>query len=588
MKKSILLFVMGIAFATQALFAQVPSYVPTNGLVGYWPFNGNANDASGNGNNGTVNGATLTTDRFGNNNCAYSFDGNDIITANSINFTDITISVWYKVSENSVFNPTTGHPPTGSQIIGQGTQHQPTAYCDFSIGLSNSNSINQIAFEKSTVPPTYYEMYNINTNFNFSSWVNLVAVLNSNNIKIYMDGILVDTFTVNSDFIQTGDFLSFGARYIQNSTNPLTNFFTGKIDDIGIWNRALSQTEIVNLYNSSQISSYTDTCNNVSGSLTQGLVGYWPFCGNANDDSGNGNHGIVNGATLTTDRFGNVNSAYVFSTNSEYISGVSNNLNGTKFSVSLWVWIDGMNNTTLNCFKFGSIPQGSTDGGYRIYANLNGGELGVQMANGTSLVNSNYNNNSLQNWHHVVGVYDSSNLILYVDGVLRNNVPASNFNISYANQNFYIGNNGNTNNSNLNLRKLDDIGIWNRALSQQEVTQLFNQNQCFTNITVTDTLIINVGQLSFTNPVTYANNITIAPNPASTQITISFNNITDLTGGTINVVNALGQQVATTPITASGTNTSMALNTWGSNGMYYVQIVNANGVVVDVKKIILQ
>jgi hypothetical protein len=44
-------------------FAQVPSYVPTNGLVGYWPFNGNANDASVNGNNGTVNGATLTTDR---------------------------------------------------------------------------------------------------------------------------------------------------------------------------------------------------------------------------------------------------------------------------------------------------------------------------------------------------------------------------------------------------------------------------------------------------------------------------------------------------------------------------------------------
>jgi len=42
-----------------ALHAQVPSYVPTNGLVGWWPFNGNANDESGNGNNGTVNGATV-------------------------------------------------------------------------------------------------------------------------------------------------------------------------------------------------------------------------------------------------------------------------------------------------------------------------------------------------------------------------------------------------------------------------------------------------------------------------------------------------------------------------------------------------
>ncbi|MGK5093982.1 hypothetical protein WDW89_18465 [Deltaproteobacteria bacterium TL4] len=53
------------------------SSIPTNGLVAYYPFNGNANDESGNWNNGTVNGATLTTDRHGNANKAYSFDGAD-------------------------------------------------------------------------------------------------------------------------------------------------------------------------------------------------------------------------------------------------------------------------------------------------------------------------------------------------------------------------------------------------------------------------------------------------------------------------------------------------------------------------------
>jgi hypothetical protein len=66
MRKSILFLALGIILTTQSLFAQVPSYVPSNGLVGYWPFNGNANDESGTGNNGTVNGAVLTTDRFGN------------------------------------------------------------------------------------------------------------------------------------------------------------------------------------------------------------------------------------------------------------------------------------------------------------------------------------------------------------------------------------------------------------------------------------------------------------------------------------------------------------------------------------------
>lgn len=55
--------------------AQVPSYVPTNGLDGWWSFNGNANDLSGNGNNGIVNEATLTADRNGIANSAFQFNG---------------------------------------------------------------------------------------------------------------------------------------------------------------------------------------------------------------------------------------------------------------------------------------------------------------------------------------------------------------------------------------------------------------------------------------------------------------------------------------------------------------------------------
>jgi len=72
MKNKLLLLAMGLIMTTHMIIAQVPSYVPSNGLVGYWPFNGNANDQSGNANNGTVNGATLTADRFGNTNSAYS------------------------------------------------------------------------------------------------------------------------------------------------------------------------------------------------------------------------------------------------------------------------------------------------------------------------------------------------------------------------------------------------------------------------------------------------------------------------------------------------------------------------------------
>lgn len=86
---------------SSTLHAQPPSYVPTNGLVGWWPFNGNANDESGNGNNGTVNGATLTQDRIGTNSSAYNFDGGDWIQINySPNFEfgagSFTLSSWSK------------------------------------------------------------------------------------------------------------------------------------------------------------------------------------------------------------------------------------------------------------------------------------------------------------------------------------------------------------------------------------------------------------------------------------------------------------------------------------------------------------
>jgi hypothetical protein len=82
--------------------------------------------------------------------------------------------------------------------------------------------------------------------------------------------------------------------------------------------------------------------------------------------------------------------------------------------------------------------------------------------------------------------------------------------------------------------------------------------------------------------------ITIYPNPASAQINFNFNNITNLNGGKIKFINSLGQEVFTTPITLSGTQTSMQLNTWGGTGMYFVQIINPQGQVMDVKKIIIQ
>jgi hypothetical protein len=209
------------------------------------------------------------------------------------------------------------------------------------------------------------------------------------------------------------------------------------------------------------------------------------------------------------------------------------------------------------------------------------------------------NNTYVDNqWHHFVGVYNGavgtiipSQFSIYIDNIFVaqiDDATASPLAPINNGTDLLIGSHQVFQNGGKFNGELDDIGIWNRALTQEEITNLYNTNQCITNITVTDTLIINVGQLSFNDPVTWANNITIAPNPASSQININFNNISNLNGGTLKVINSLGQEVATTPITTSGTNSTMQLATWGGTGMYFVQIINPQGQIVDIKKIILQ
>lgn len=104
MKKLLLLLTLLISINC---LGQVPGYVPTDSLVAWYSFNGNANDETSNGNNGTVSGATLTADRFGNANSAYDFDGVDdyidIGDSSSLDFSDgLAISTWINCDAFSI------------------------------------------------------------------------------------------------------------------------------------------------------------------------------------------------------------------------------------------------------------------------------------------------------------------------------------------------------------------------------------------------------------------------------------------------------------------------------------------------------
>src|SRR5262245_58673818 len=103
MRFCFLLFYL-LALALEAS-AQLPNYLPVNGLVAWYPFTGNANDSSGNGYHGTVLGPTLTTDRFGNANSAYNFDGNTNYISGSCSgypTAERTVSLWFYANDIGV------------------------------------------------------------------------------------------------------------------------------------------------------------------------------------------------------------------------------------------------------------------------------------------------------------------------------------------------------------------------------------------------------------------------------------------------------------------------------------------------------
>jgi len=238
MKKTLLTLIAFILGLTA--FSQIPNYVPQNGLVGWWPFNGNANDESGNGNNGTVNGATLTTDRFGNNAQAYAYDGIDdrieIAHNQTLNCSTVSISVWFNTNNFLASNGFGPHLLSKRETSGWGNSFQ------MNVGLNQAQNSCWADWSISGNGGIYYSNSTI---LNTGNWFNLVYTHDGTNVKLFLNGALVQTIVSPGLLTFNTLPLWFGAR--PNAGNN-SNWFNGKLDDIGIWNRALTECEIQDLY----------------------------------------------------------------------------------------------------------------------------------------------------------------------------------------------------------------------------------------------------------------------------------------------------------------------------------------------------
>ncbi len=508
------------AGSTVCSSSQLPTSLQS-GLVGYWPFCGNANDASGNGNNGTVNDATLTSDRFGNANSAYSFDGvDDYIDLGSYILNspqEYTIDLWAKFN-NSTF----------SYLFGQATNGE------IQIQLDGSGNI------KSWTKLTNGGNVSAGTSIpDYSNWHHVTAIFNNNTkiLQFIIDGNVYTSTIPNNVNIQNFN----GPALFGRQSNVNANFFNGLLDDVKIYNRALTLSEVQDLYNLSTTTyswspggattpsitvspttttTYTCTatangvsasassvvtvnptptitatntaicagqsttltastsgttgstaCPTLSGTLSSGLIGFWPFCGNANDASGNGNNGTVNGATLTTDRFGNANSAYSFDGVSTYIDVAhSNSLNLTN-SYTVEFWVKNLNNTGGWYSTVSKDIWFASQGFINYIAGTNFASVNCAASNHA------ITNLPINTWIQITITYENGTLKIYKNGIL---VAQENQSFSNSTSSLRFGARHQNDGSgivNYLDGQLDDIAIWNRALTISEIQQLYNQGQ---------------------------------------------------------------------------------------------------------------
>jgi hypothetical protein len=412
----------------------------SDGLVGYWKMNTNADDSSDYGNDGTLNEVENATGRW---NQAYEFDGeDDYITTNfDRNAYNFTWSTWiYPKGPNHAAQ-------TGLCLIGQySSSGTPRLFWrpyknGTNFQLKNSTGGWQSFFsDDNTVP--------------HNKWTH-VAVSYENTTfmrKVYINGVLHQNQTLSG-----GLQISIGATGFGMCEQPNWDF-NGTIDEIRVYNRTLSASEVNDLY------------------LSKGLVGHWTFDSEdgsnsliAPDVSLYNNSGTVTNADITNE--GKFKACYDFDGSGDYITiGNDPDFNQSE-NVTVSFWVKSNINSITSKDIMGKFFQTAAGNWRVLQSGADGGLVRVQLVNTTgATITGRSVNISDGIWHHIAWVYNTTALYTYGDGTLTD-TDAYHRGINLTSQPFTIGEYngfGPWNGS------IDEVRYYNRALSPTEIALLYN------------------------------------------------------------------------------------------------------------------
>lgn len=552
----------------------------SEGLVAWYAFDGNAKDSSGNGNDGTVEGATPTADRNGKPNGAYSFDGNDmIVVADSESLRSptnaVSIAVWLK-------------PGTALNL----SRIWEVACCkgmdarQYGLGIERNARV--MLNDACGVTNLEISCRNCGPVLTAGVWRQIVVTWDGTVFKTYRDGILLAQIEKSGILPENTESLYIGADYPGGD-----EFYNGDMDDLAIWNRALTAEEVARLAAGEEtvpetgkhryeivpwtngwaaakadaeargghlatitsVSEWNEICRLFSiqellgcwlggrksdgewqwvtgekwdytnwrsgqpdnlngtqdclwlhvdyngkwddiegdirgggkylleydgtvdppvGKLSDGLVAYWPFDGDAKDASGNGNNGTASGATLTAGYDGTANGAYHFDGDDMIVVPDSASLRSPTDAGSIAVWFKPDSDPDLARIWVIACCKGMDTRQYglgiernnRIMLNDKCGVAQVEISCrncGPVLV--------ADEWHQIVITWDGETFKTYRDGLTFASVAASGSMLANT-EDFYIGADY-PGGDDFYSGDMDDLAIWNRALTAEEVALLY-------------------------------------------------------------------------------------------------------------------
>ncbi|MBI5133950.1 MAG: LamG domain-containing protein [Candidatus Taylorbacteria bacterium] len=431
--------------------------VSNNGLVGWWRMDEGtstiAHDFSGNGNNGTLTNMDASTDWVnGKRGKALDFDGsNDYIDAGASvslsNNSPFSYSVWFKLS---------GSQQTRT-LMGKHTDATGGA----SLGIDDS-AANKLKFHLNSYAS---QRVNSTATFDDGRWHYAVGTWDGDILRLYVDGAL----DVSSDVANTLTFPAVNfqiGRWVGGSSQ----YFNGQIDEARVYSRALSASEVSELYRMNQ----TEVGGSQEDRMSSGLVGYWSFNGKdidwrankAWDRSGRSLHGsIVNMGTTTAPVTGKIGQALNFAGSTEYVEVPQPLASGSPFTISMWYYPNAINGS------YEILYSGTDNIDLQLFFHQTTKALTTSIENLEIGAGFTLSASTINKWHHIVWTYDYSRRKVYVDGVLTADTAdttAITINDSAVRFGKLLNGLGYTLQG-----RLDEVRVYDRALSASEAKQLY-------------------------------------------------------------------------------------------------------------------